>query len=79
MSTVVNKVNTITVDLNTGLPILAAGIAAGAASKQSGESKIKNIMAGIAAAATAAEAVPNPEVEAFAGLAALIASIIHAL
>ena len=79
MSTVLSKVNTITVDINTGLPVLAAGIAAGSASKQAGESKIKNIAAGIAAAAVAAESVPNPEVDAFAGLAALIASIIHAL
>jgi hypothetical protein len=79
MTSLVNTVNSITVDISTGLPVVAAGVSAGAAAKQAGQSKIQYITAGITAAAQAAQALPNPDVEAFAGLAGLIASLIHLL
>ena len=79
MSTTTSTVNAITLDINTGLPVVAAGVSAGAAAKAAGQSKIQSIAAGISAAATIAEAVPNPEVDAFAALAGLIASLIHSL
>ena len=66
---------TITGDIATGLPIVAAGVQAAKAAKAAGKSTYQSTAEGIAAAATQAESLPNAEVDSFAGLAAEIASI----
>jgi hypothetical protein len=81
MSTVVTTANAVTVDIQTAVPILAAGITAAkaAVTAQPTLSLFHKIAVAIEGSATAAEAFPNLEVDAVAGLAALVASLINLL
>lgn len=81
MSTVTSAVNTITVDVNSAIPILAAGITAAQAAKAATPnlSLFHRIAIAIEGAATAAETFPNLEVDAVANLAALLAGLANLL
>lgn len=81
MSKVATVANTITVDINSALPIVAAGIATAQAAKIAtpGLSLFHRIALAIEGSAVAAESFPNLEVDAVANLAALVAGLVNLL
>lgn len=81
MSKVATVANTITVDINSALPIVAAGIASAQAAKIAtpGLSLFHRIALAIEGSAVAAESFPNLEVDAVANLAALVAGLVNLL
>jgi hypothetical protein len=81
LSKVATVANTITVDINSALPIVAAGIASAQAAKIAtpGLSLFHRIALAIEGSAVAAESFPNLEVDAVANLAALVAGLVNLL